>query len=1161
MTIRTLTKFRNPDITSDINNRLSDLIKKGIFLGGQITPIAGSLEIDVQSFGVMGADGMVTLLEGSPERLTVVASGENNYQYIVLHTEYKANDNPVVEFEVLTEVVFDALTSAQRTARIVFARLDPSVGAADVQISDIDYTVADIIDQQNRFFIRGVVEALVDLPDYTDPPTGVTTINRHRDVWFVKETLLFHMWDGTLGTPQWIEVISSAALIRLDEHKDNQDDGALAPDFFEAQHVKVPFRESHDEGSASVKTLASGGNAFGAGNAIVDEKYSIAIMARAEFSPTVQVKVQLIGQVFTGVGATGTADQYLRLAASGAQTPLVGTDGRPITVLKINTSDDLGELDPSSDALPLGFYTDPYVYLDFTATADADISAPFSIIYSKHKYLGQLTPQEMIEHNFFDPSALYPGKSGASSLVDPVYTAPPNPVNGALDFLLQEINKRVAKGGDTIIETNIDAVGLTVTGGDGSSDGSDGIKGTGGESSGLFARGGIGVKGIGGAIAHFSGYGGNGLQGEGADSIDQNAGVGVYGVGGDAVGFGANGYGGYFLGGGTNATGVYGKAVGTEPGVRGLGGSAGSYGVQGEGIGNGYGVYGVGGVSGSGVVGLGKTIGIGVSGTGGNTDGSVGVYGTSQAINGIGVEGLATGTEYGVKGTGGGANGSIGVYGTSSAPNGRGVEGLGTGTEFGVKGTGGDTDDSIGVYGTSGATNGRGVEGLGTGTGYGVKGEGGGNNGAGVLGFGIGIGRGVEGKGGSNSGIGVYGIGGSPDGWGMYAQGVGDGVGVFGQGGSGGNGVEGKGGSSNGTGVEGTGGGSGGIGVLGKLLTGAEGPGVVGYGSSGSGAPLTDKIGVFGGGGLAIASVGHTGVKGVGSDGVGSGNDGGHGVHGIGGSRATTGLDGDGVRGESARGSGVHGISTDLGWAFLGEGPGAGGIRITNTGGLQGAWITTSSSSSCIYAEATGTGYGATIEAAVTTPTRSALRIVPQDTDPPSSFNGDIYVNSGTTQIRFRDGSDWADFITAHSKSVILYIPSTSFVGAEDDNSHNSAHLKVLGNAGNYVWATIPLPSPCTVTEVVLAVNLDNGGTGTFSLKLFLRDTWNSIPGMVGTATATAGDGFNTLITYAPDISVGFDDVLTIGAQNSTSALAEVKGAKVTFTRTYPIGAGPRYSM
>lgn len=74
---------------------------------------------------------------------------------------------------------------------------------------------------------------------------------------------------------------------------------------------------------------------------------------------------------------------------------------------------------------------------------------------------GQL--QEILDHHnthlndtsaAHDASALpYFGAAGAASFVGPVYSAPGNQLDGALDFLLQEVNKRVAKAGDSISGT------------------------------------------------------------------------------------------------------------------------------------------------------------------------------------------------------------------------------------------------------------------------------------------------------------------------------------------------------------------------------------------------------------------------------------------------------------------------------------------------------------------------------------------------------------------------------------------------------------------------------------------------------------------------------------------------------------------------------------
>jgi len=51
--------------------------------------------------------------------------------------------------------------------------------------------------------------------------------------------------------------------------------------------------------------------------------------------------------------------------------------------------------------------------------------------------------------------------------------------------------------------------------------------------------------------------------------------------------------------------------------------------------------------------------------------------------------------------------------------------------------------------------------------------------------------------------------------------------------------------------------------------------------------------------------------------------------------------------------------------------------------------------------------YGVVAEGDTTTPVRAAFRMVPQDADPSSGLDGDMYPNLGTGLLRFRRGSQW----------------------------------------------------------------------------------------------------------------------------------------------------------
>lgn len=328
------------------------------------------------------------------------------------------------------------------------------------------------------------------------------------------------------------------------------------------------------------------------------------------------------------------------------------------------------------------------------------------------------------------------------------------------------------------------------------------------------------------------------------------------------------------------------------------------------------------------------------------------VAGTATAN---GVTGTGNTTGIGVYGTGGASNGT-GVYGVGGAGNARGVHGQGTGNQVGVYGVGGPTNGT-GIYGIGGTGNSRGVQGDGTGTGPGVYGAGGSSNGYGCHGVGNGSGAGIYGLGGGTNAAGVLGQGGATNGPGVQGTGAGTGYGVYGTGGgSSGIGVYGLGGASNGIGVKGQGDGS-------------------GYGVHGVGGDSSGQ-GVRGDGGSS---------NGIGVYGVGSGT--GDGVYGIGGSS-----DGKGVYGQAGTidvGTpiGVHGYSSQGSTTYGVKGEGA-----AATVGVYGI---------------SGTGYGIIAETDTTSPAKSALRLVPQDSDPSSGVQGDLYVNSGDGTLRVYNGSAW----------------------------------------------------------------------------------------------------------------------------------------------------------
>lgn len=389
MPLRTLLRYKNPDISADVNRRLRDLVTKGVFLGGQVNPVAGTLDVSVPSLGAVGADGMVTVLEGVAETLTCTAGLS---QWVLLHSYYVANDLPVSALEVLSELAYDALSADEQNHRVKLARVTLGAAVTEVTSDDISYVDSERIDPLARSPFRGTVATRTDLPDWSDPPSGITRSNQPYDLYFVEDERIFYTW-GLAGTPAWQRVISALEEFELASHKNNEDDGTVAPDFFEAQHVDVIHRQALDAGSASQVQHGSEGTAFGTANPFVDSALPLTALVRDDFTGLLSVtSVQLSGTYYVGTGTAGTATSQFRMATYQDARVLLAGDRRPLTVLRVKTSDDAAELDPSVHADALGYYADPIVEIDFTLTSQANYSGNLSV-YGRAKWaLGELQP-------------------------------------------------------------------------------------------------------------------------------------------------------------------------------------------------------------------------------------------------------------------------------------------------------------------------------------------------------------------------------------------------------------------------------------------------------------------------------------------------------------------------------------------------------------------------------------------------------------------------------------------------------------------------------------------------------------------------------------------------------------------------------------------------
>jgi len=216
MTTRALLKYRNPDSTQDINDRLAGMFAKGIFEGGLITAVSGVLKINLAPFSTVGSDGMF-VKESNTTSLDVTA-GEKNY--IVVIQEYISNDAPILSVEVLSEPDFDATGApgaqgVNNPFMLVFGTVTLDISDTQVSSSQIDYLEKDLVDQLARSSFRGMIDVPANLPSAGE------NINRVGDYFIVADGLsspLIYAWDSS----NWINITDAAAVqTALDLHASN----------------------------------------------------------------------------------------------------------------------------------------------------------------------------------------------------------------------------------------------------------------------------------------------------------------------------------------------------------------------------------------------------------------------------------------------------------------------------------------------------------------------------------------------------------------------------------------------------------------------------------------------------------------------------------------------------------------------------------------------------------------------------------------------------------------------------------------------------------------------------------------------------------------------------------------------------------------------------
>jgi hypothetical protein len=251
--------------------------------------------------------------------------------------------------------------------------------------------------------------------------------------------------------------------------------------------------------------------------------------------------------------------------------------------------------------------------------------------------------------------------------------------------------------------------------------------------------------------------------------------------------------------------------------------------------------------------------------------------------------------------------------------------------------------------------------------------------------------------------------------------------------------------------------------------------------------------------GPAISGVSSSAALGPGVDGqsassyagvTGSNSSTGPGVKGTGGS-AAAGVDGlatvasqPGVKGTGAAAAGSNGVTgVAINTASYGVAGTASAAATTSGAGVRADGL---GNAPALWAVAVD-GHAALLTSDTSSPTRAALRITPQDSDPSSTGVGDILINSSLlNKIRHHNGSDYLS-VHSSSKGFIWVVgasaSSTLTSGNSIDLSTTVIIPEVVGTVlvcarGYLSWAVDGASTSILVRDDTAGVTINGGGSG-----------------------------------------------------------------------------------
>jgi hypothetical protein len=386
-----LLKFRNLDLTKDINERFTSLITPGIMKGGEITTIPSQLKVNVAPWKIFNRQGFVveetndvTTLDVSPGQTSVIA----------LKVLYYQNQPPIAEFEVIELGIFNGLPN--QSDYIVFGHVQVPLTATEVLDSFIDLKPRQVIDPIGRRNLRGVVTSTSLLP-LKDQIIG--------DLYLVCDgvggTINQYGWNGFTWVSMTDVLVLQALLtqhrqnlLANEKHLSDAEKFAVEGTFGSPSSTNKfvtdtdPRIPTQDENDALVGSTGTPSTT----NKYVTQALQFAQPATLAGTAGVDPLVVSLGQgpVYLGRGGINTYQQYFKLYHNTLDREYLNSDRSIVDVVAVYKDAGLTQLisDPSSEPLTsidvFGFYIGGPLYIKFNQVPDL----AYKLVFGKRSTLG-----------------------------------------------------------------------------------------------------------------------------------------------------------------------------------------------------------------------------------------------------------------------------------------------------------------------------------------------------------------------------------------------------------------------------------------------------------------------------------------------------------------------------------------------------------------------------------------------------------------------------------------------------------------------------------------------------------------------------------------------------------------------------------------------------